>query len=267
MGKLLKYEFKGSYRYYLGMYIIITLINIAAWILGRKYQEAIVATFLSLTAFAAYIITIVSVIKSFRDELYENSGYLMFTLPRSGNQILGSKLIVGVIWLFATSIFVALLAFMGVCLINGLPTDIPRINIDSKIMADLILDGIMVILFVLFRTVFLMLMIYFSITISKITLPNGKGGKAIGFLIFVALSVILALINIWLLKVTSLSINIPMNLISGGNTTFIDIGGSSNIAIDAQGLHLNVAALILDIASCVGLFLGTGWLMDNKVDL
>lgn len=260
MGKLLKYEIKKDYKYYFGMYIIILLLNVAVWIFGSKSSEGRpVILVASLTSFAAYITTFISVIKSYRNELYEDTGYLMFTLPRSGNEILGSKLITGTSWIIITSIITAVLSIIGAIIVKGAPDmSFYHLNMSNEMIRRLIINGIFLIISILFFTAYLILMIYFSITISKVTLHNKKGGSIFGFLVFILLSVLFIVVNVWCIKTFPQAISLAGHvMINNGN------GFSAN----ADGAVINIATSIFNILSFIGLFLSAGWLLQNKVDM
>lgn len=261
MGMLLKYEVKKDYKYYLGMYIIILLINIAVWIFGRNSLDGdFVLVVVSLTSIVAYITTFTSVIKSYRNDLHENTGYLLFTVPRTGNQILGSKLIVGMMWLIVTTI--ATISLSSICAIirYGMPA-VPKLNISWDVIAKLIGYGGCTIIFILFMTAYLLLMIYFSITISKITLRNRKGGGAFGFLVFILLSILLGVVSSWIIRI------FPQYIyFGGGNGIAIHQGAGFNIDFDGSS-KMNIAEFIFSICSFIGLFMGAGWMLENKVDM
>lgn len=256
MGKLLKYEIKKDYKFYLGMYIIILLINVAAWIFGGRRGDAVIAA-VSLTSIAAYITTFISVLRSYWDDLHEGTGYLLFTLPRSGNEILGSKLIVGVMWLIITTVATIVLSSICAIIRNGIPT-MPKLNIGWDVIGKLIGYGGISIILMLFMTAYLILMIYFSITISKVTLHNKKGGGVFGFMIFILLSILLAFVTSMLIRVFPQCINFGID--SG-------IHSGDFFSINFDGVGMNIAASLFTIISFVGLFMSTGWLMENKIDM
>ena len=118
MKKYMKYEIKGTYKFILGILIVVliasTVIQMNA--LNQVYEinqmdgsvtydnstgfQILLVMTAALVIFGAYITAFFYIIGSFRKELYENRGYLTFTLPLTGNQILGSKLLVSMLWYF-----------------------------------------------------------------------------------------------------------------------------------------------------------------------
>lgn len=103
MGRYIKYEMKGSYKFILGVLALVLILTtgIYGYIANTKEGSALGATFMGLSTlviFGTLLTTFLYIVGSFRKELYEDRGYLTFTLPLTGNQILGSKLIVAIIW-------------------------------------------------------------------------------------------------------------------------------------------------------------------------
>jgi ABC-2 type transport system permease protein len=267
MGKLLKYEFRSTYRFYAGMYILAFLASLLYFMIwGHKSNSgAGMISVISLISTVVYIITIVTTIKSYSKELYDNTGYLTFTLPRSGYEILGTKLISSVVWLCATSLAIGLIALMYVFIYSRGMGILGNVNI-GPIINKSIPYAVTTALLYIVNTLFLMGMIYFSITVSKITIRNKKGGKILGFVIFIILSIVLVLITLWLLKTFPQSINLNA-LSQNGDFKMIAVGNSSSLSVDQSGAHINIASLIFYIAVFAGLFSGTGWMLDNSVDL
>ena len=110
MRKFMKYEIKGTYKVILG---ILALVIIASTIIHLGFLKEInnldspesfdganiIMIILStLVIFGAFLAAFFYIVNSFRKELYDNRGYLTFTLPLTGKQILASKLIVSMLW-------------------------------------------------------------------------------------------------------------------------------------------------------------------------
>ena len=122
MRKYMKYEIKGNYRFILGILAIIMVAStiIQANILKESKRVYVTTTgdsfsfmnFLLIIAillmFASFLLAFFRIIGSFRNELYEDRGYLTFTLPLSGNQILGAKLVVAVLWILVLALVMGL---------------------------------------------------------------------------------------------------------------------------------------------------------------
>ena len=114
LGKLLKYEYKATSRYFIGLYIVLALLTI-----GNKVMITIKATtdidlkvvdILFGLIMVSYIVAIIAItvatfvliLRRFYFNMLKDEGYLSFTLPTTVGQHIASKLIVGITWFVAT---------------------------------------------------------------------------------------------------------------------------------------------------------------------
>lgn len=112
--KLLKYEFKATGRTFIPIYIAILLVSI----INRLFKVIDIELGFNLTVIvlvslfiALGVLTIIWVIQRFNKNLLSDEGYLMFTLPVTPTQLIGSKLITSVIWTITSGI-IAILSFL-----------------------------------------------------------------------------------------------------------------------------------------------------------
>lgn len=106
LGKLLKYEYKATSRYFIGLYIVLALLTI-----GNKVMITIEATtdidlkvvdILFGIIMASYVIAIIAIavatvvlmLRRFYFNMLKDEGYLTFTLPATVGQHIASKMIV-----------------------------------------------------------------------------------------------------------------------------------------------------------------------------
>jgi ABC-type transport system involved in multi-copper enzyme maturation permease subunit len=119
----MKYELKGTYKFMLAIifavlfattgiqFFINNKINDARNAMIMNYLPFLMMMFM-LIIFGALIAATIFIINSYRKELYEDRGYLTFTLPLTGRQFLGSKLVVALFWYIAIAI--ALVIYNGI---------------------------------------------------------------------------------------------------------------------------------------------------------
>lgn len=108
LSKLLKHEMKACARLLLPLYIILFVLTIMDRIvLSLKLFDGSLAiipgfiTFIYVLAIVAIIIvSIVFIVFRFYKNLVTDEGYLMFTLPVKAHQLINSKLISSLIWIF-----------------------------------------------------------------------------------------------------------------------------------------------------------------------
>ncbi|MCY6485734.1 hypothetical protein OW763_15525 [Clostridium aestuarii] len=187
---------------------------------------------------------------------------MTFTLPVSGNKIVGSKIIVSLMWFAAASVLgivIFMLILKGDLDLNIISEIRDEVNLFQAIMLGIIVSIVL--------TVKFLSMVYFSITISKVAFKKKRIGKALSFILFIILNAGISYIEYLVVKYIPYMINIElirdvqyigMNIIQ---RNYGVIQGS------AQGVQMNVAGTIYSILILIILFVGIGYLIDNKIDL
>jgi ABC-2 type transport system permease protein len=234
MLNLIKYELRKKYLTMLGICITVIMGNLFLMIkIGSGGTGvAILSTVLAIGALVAIFISSLTLMS---DYLYDDQGYLLFTLPQSGVSITASRLIAAVIQISIVTI-VSVLMF---CLIDqGRMLNI--ILSDSK-LPELLYS----ILMYIWTIVFTLILIYFCMVVGKIALKGKKIGKIGSFIIFI-------LLNIALSGLTA--------IISNFFPQIVQFNALATITI-------NIGSTIFDMITCVLLFMATSYLLENKVDL
>ena len=172
MGKLIKYELKGTYKIITGVLIIMALLNIFLISKNGVWSYDVIVGFAVLADFAAFLFVFIYSINSFKRELYEESGYLTFTLPVKGRDIVASKLIVVNMWFAIVSIIVGIF----ILLLNKqyIPLIFKGISQHMGILTLSFLSNIL-------GTIIVMCMIYLSISVSKVAIKSKRIGRGIRF--------------------------------------------------------------------------------------
>ena len=124
LGKLLKYEYKATSRYFIGLYIVLALLTI-----GNKVMITIEATtdidlkvvdILFGIIMASYVIAIIAIavatvvlmLRRFYFNMLKDEGYLTFTLPATVGQHIASKMIVCITWVIANIVLTVVSIFV-----------------------------------------------------------------------------------------------------------------------------------------------------------
>lgn len=127
LGKLLKYEFKATWKLLVPMYIFLILMSILAYItvhlsffsseneLVEMTGMLILITYM-LSMFVIMIATVIYLIYRVYTSVYGDEGYLLHTLPVDKHHIIISKTLVSVVWII---INVILIYFSMVFLFSG----------------------------------------------------------------------------------------------------------------------------------------------------
>ncbi|WP_026529123.1 hypothetical protein [Butyrivibrio sp. VCD2006] len=111
LGKIMKHEFRATWRYFLAIDLITLVIGVIAGIVGYNVAGGIddippalgillilcLAGYVFVMVSAAVLTTILNVVHYYRS-LYTAEGYLTFTLPASTIEILSAKMIVALFW-------------------------------------------------------------------------------------------------------------------------------------------------------------------------
>lgn len=127
MSQLIKYEFRNSRKQITQLIIIIGIVSFILQAIFNGFVRmeiakiditgplAIINTLTALIVagsallmfgtIIAYYLRLANILKT---DIYQNRGYITFSLPRSGYQIIGAKLIVAVLWSFILPIVVVL---------------------------------------------------------------------------------------------------------------------------------------------------------------
>ena len=209
-GKLLKYEFKSTAKWYLLMSLIVLGLSVLVGVIGgsnaskANYMEIqmleTIIGILFILIFGILIVLFLSnyyiIIRRFYTNLYGREGYLTWTLPASPHAILLSKFLGA--WIASIYCFVLLY-------ICGIVTLLVMGSVTGEDLS-LIWDNYFSILshsFTLWQIVWIMvttasgiLMFYVSIALGQL-FQNRRGLKAIlfGFLLWVVLSIIGTIVN------------------------------------------------------------------------
>jgi len=269
----MKYEIKGSYKYIVGILALVLILITGLY----AYESDVNQTtgggilFMGLSImilFGTALATFLFIVGSFRKELYDDRGYLTFTLPLTGNQIVGSKLIVALLWFFILGIVIGLYN-----IIMAMSFSAFELNV-SELFAMIIRDfSLMEVAYALVVTVFsgvnMLILIYFSMALSKVTFRNKKIGN-LWFVIFLVLSGILTYGQFVLGEL--LPFYIDLNTFKVGTMEMFNsqFTVEANEALMTMNLKLppaNIAASIYSLVTTVALFLGTGYLIEKKIDL
>lgn len=283
MKKYMKYEIKGSYKFILGILAIVIIastfiqMNINSAILGFDEPtsmtnsmvgfKAFIMIMSILVIFGAFLTAFFHIVGSFRKELYEDRGYLTFTLPLSGNQIVGAKLIVATLWFIVLGVTIIIYnLLLSLILFGGDWLDIAKGILN---MANL--GGISVGILGGLSSILTLVLIYFSIALSKVSFKNKKLG-GLWFIVFLILNGLAGFITLKISTVAPYYLNLngfkilpyyQLDLLSelaSGMGSLILLGKNFDSYINIMGI---LSQLIIGVVT----FLGTGYLIEKKIDL
>ena len=264
MFKYMKYEIRGTYKYILGVLALVLVLTTALYYyISRPANQTsgLGQLFVALSVlilFGTTLATFLYIVGSFRKELYEDTGYLTFTLPLTGNQIVGSKLVVASLWFMVLAVVIGIYNIILVSIFAPIEVSI------SELFSSLFhIISIRYILFIIVYSIF-------SIVNMLITFRNKRIG-GLWFIIFLILNAVLAYGLAYVSQAFPYYIDLDtlkigtMDTLNRFHMEFND--SSISVSANASGLITNIAAIIYSIVETVGLFLATGYLIDRKIDL
>lgn len=281
MFKYAKYELKGTMKFLIGtiilalgastgiqLYIKGEASNSLGYMGGMPKESAFTAFFLLALVFifiGSLVAVMVYLISSYRRELYEDRGYLTFSLPLSGSQLLGSKLIVALFW--GTVMGIAIIAYnyllvqvlMGYNFFEYFWAVIRQIENWGFLLTGSIITSIM-------ETAVTLLLIYFAITVSRVSIKSRKIGS-MWFVLFIILTSVITYIQEVITKQLPMYLDLSTMKIIGQQEAYI-MGVDSQFTgfISMQGV-VSLPGLLFQIALIVGIFFATAYMLDRKIDI
>ncbi len=252
MINLIRYELKGYAKDFIITFGIILILNILLYTRIGVWQEPSIAVASYMISFSAMVGVFIWNIALFTKDMYNDSGYLLFTLPETGYSILGSKILTSLIQNIIVG--VAAVAFNFIIFIRIFPKWKEMLSetvgiINPSLIIFAIVSGIIYFLYLLTT-------IYFSISLSKVAIKNKKFGKLSAFIIFVILSIIVGELTNTIMKI--FPENFTINIISAKSQLLMQ---------SMHGIEINIASIIFNAILFIVLFLSTSYILENKIDL
>lgn len=286
MAKFMKYEIKGNYKFILGILAVIILASsvIQGSLLNATKKEVIgenVSDYIMLLSvigmlviFGAFLLAFINIVGSFRKELYDDRGYLTFTLPLTGNQIVGSKLIVALLWFTILGIVTLLYNMILATLIFDIEWRylIDQINmmIGEGYLGPIIRGVAVLTLITTIASIMSLLFIYLSMAIGKVSFKNRKI-SGLWFVIYLIIFGFSAFIIEQIGDAASLYINLSdFSIANNGGIGMIPeyYSITSGFVLGYNSFaYINLTSIILEILFSIGAFVATGYLIEKKIDL
>ena len=238
---LVRYEFKNVNKWYLALYgaVLALSVLIGAQASSLKSidtpdQQMIMLVFLGLV-FGGLLITLsistlILIIRRFKGSVYDRQGYLTLTLPVSEHQIILAKLLGAFIWSLASSLVFILSIYIILVLTGANFLDIFSLEYLFKFYMDSF--WLSVISFIL-STVASILCIYLAISIGQLF---NEYRTALAVLAYIVIQTILGFVGL-------------------------------NLRIDIDYNWMISFEIVKDLILSVGFYLGTYYILKNKVNL
>ena len=237
---LVRYEFKNVNKWYLALYgaviILSALIGVQTQSLIKLPEKnlSVLLVFLS-TVFGSLMVTLVIstiflIIKRFKGSVYDRQGYLTLTLPVSEHQILSAKLLGAFVWSLASTVVFLFSLYIIIIMVY------PGAYLST--FAEYILKNYqdnfwLALISYIFNTLASILCIYLSISIGQLF---NEYRTALAVVAYIAIQVVLGFITL-------------------------------NLRIDFDYNWVLSFEIFKDLILSVGFYLGTYYILKNKVNL
>lgn len=263
MLKLMKYEILDKYKAFLILIIGIILLNVGLIFQINSWSAPLCLGLSVLIATAAWVFVLVWCIGMFSKDLYEEKGYLTYTLPQKGISIITSKLIISFVY------------FLIVAVIAGLFIRYFAINIDEiiKLMDQ---AGIKVntmgaaiggALYYGLSFVELLVTVYFAIAVTRIAIAKRRAGKFIAFIVFIVISIAEGFLTHFLEKLFPQQFYVKLFEGASGSISPDVLGSNPSASLVIDGIPINIASLVLTIVLFVTFYIATSYIIEKKIDL
>ena len=238
---LVRYEFKNVNKWFLALYAAVLSLSVIIGIQGNTltstyYQDkgVVMLVFLSLV-FGGLVITLsistlILIIQRFKGSVYDRRGYLTLTLPVSEHQILSAKLLGAFVWSLASTVVFLFSLYIIIIMVY------PGAYLST--FAEYILKNYqdnfwLALISYIFNTLASILCIYLSISIGQLF---NEYRTALAVVAYIAIQVVLGFITL-------------------------------NLRIDFDYNWVLSFEIFKDLILSVGFYLGTYYILKNKVNL
>ena len=238
---LVRYEFKNVNKWFLALYAAVLSLSVIIGIQGSTlsstyYQDkgVVMLVFLSLV-FGGLVITLsistlILIIQRFKGSVYDRRGYLTLTLPVSEHQILSSKLLGAFVWSLASTV---VFLFSLYIIMSMIQPDVLISNVAEFILKNYQDDFWLALISYIFNTLASILCIYLSISIGQLF---NEYRTALAAVAYIAIQIVLSFVTL-------------------------------NLRIDFDYNWVLSFEIFKDLILSVGFYLGTYYILKNKVNL
>ena len=238
---LVRYEFKNVNKWFLALYAAVLSLSVIIGIQGSTlsstyYQDkgVVMLVFLSLV-FGGLVITLsistlILIIQRFKGSVYDRRGYLTLTLPVSEHQILSAKLLGAFVWSLASTV---VFLFSLYIIISMIQPDAFLSSFAEYMLKNYTDNFWLALISYIFNTLAGILCIYLSISIGQLF---NEYRTALAVVAYIAIQVVLGFITL-------------------------------NLRIDFDYNWVLSFEIFKDLILSVGFYLGTYYILKNKVNL
>jgi ABC-type transport system involved in multi-copper enzyme maturation permease subunit len=267
MLNIIKNEIRGRYKFLTGAFAVIVLANLYALYLSMWADKNMMpggALISSLFIMPSIIIAIVYAVLAFSKDINTDTAYLMLTVPRSSQEIVGGKLIYSIIeYIILVGSSVGLLVLNLFIVLNKIPQF--GINLpDFKIGAGSII-------YVIFEFIFLfawfVVLVYFSIILTKTILNSKKFRVPITFVVYFLINYLTSRIIDIVQMLLPFSIKLKPLILLNSRFDSSSFNINSGLNMNDTLMSVNISGLIVQLLMLGVMFYLTTYLMEKRLDV
>ncbi len=271
-GKLLKNDLKAQWHSVNIILLCIAIICVVAEIFATVTKNNVLSVLAGLLVFVvlifACIVMVIAVSMLFSKTVFGRAGYLTLTIPAKTRDLVWSKTVSGLIWIFSVFTLMIGSMFLWVSQVDS------RFGSEIEAAAELLsLFGapsfsVVFVIVAIYTTVFAVLIllavqcIYLGITLSNVT-PFSKLGN------FSA--VVVAFVSIWVIVTLSGAVGdaLPVGIVLTENRVLFtsDFANAVKTLGDDIIFRQNLTGIILSLAGALALNVPITSLIKNKVNI
>lgn len=261
MFKLVKYDLQGYFKDFLIMISAIVILNVALFTRVNVWSSGSILALNMAIGFAAEIIVVIWNVKLFSRDIREDTSILLFTLPKSGKNILMNKIVTALIQMVIVQFVIFIFTAMWIQIFKVVQGGIIDIKIPFFQFIKSVSPKFALFTFLAILVIYItfLLTIYISITLSKVAIKNRKFGNLGSFAIFVILCITQGKIDELFSEIFPQTFKL--------NILNLDIPSVNPNNIVANGIDINIASIFVSVAVLILLFYATAYLLENKLDL
>ena len=238
---LVRYEFKNVNKWFLALYAAVLSLSVIIGVQGSTlsntyYQDkgVVMLVFLSLV-FGGLVITLsistlILIIQRFKGSVYDRRGYLTLTLPVSEHQILSAKLLGAFVWSLTSTLVFLFSLYIIIVMLNQ---DTYLFEFAEYLLKYYHENFWLALISYIFNTLASILCIYLSISIGQLF---NEYRTALAVVAYIAIQIVLGFVTL-------------------------------NLRIDFDYNWVLSFEIFKDLILSVGFYLGTYYILKNKVNL
>lgn len=267
LGKLIKHEFKATYKMYFLLYaglILLSLINaiMAIFSKGNEFvgfvQEISMLVYIIMLV-AGSALSLVLVIRRFYTNLFKDEGYLSHTLPVKSSSHIFAKLLVGYVWIVVTVI----VALLSILILVSPHADFAKLLNNIKMIFTIVsAHGYMirmvigVIICFIIQLAAELIMMYAAISIGQTSLNH----KALSsFVVYIVLTVIKEFVEGIMTKFIDLKNIYTFELEYAGRTALFEIPKGIDVFLCAD--------IVIYAVFGIAFFFVSSYFIKNKLNI